>query len=249
MDPKQTQRVTLRRKFYKNKRRQIRQNTLNLRNRSSRNYNGYTLSYRTGFPASKVVRMRYSSFDQLSTGALTPVDVCCMRANSIYSPEYQGYGAPHKPLGYDQWNVFYEKYVVLGSKIRVQFTTTNGTVSQPPLIGIYVSDTPVPAISTSSFIENSAGNYKLMAPSNNGNSVTRYITARYSAKKQHNITDIKDCESLEALFTANPTDETYYNIFMSYWNEGNSDTQTIQINFIIDYIVMLKDPKPLARSV
>ena len=66
------------------------------------------------------------------------------RANSVFDPDWTGAG--HQPTRFDQLAALYQRYEVLKSKIRVQFTTgqladTSTTVALGPWhVGVVVAD-------------------------------------------------------------------------------------------------------------
>lgn len=199
-----------------------------------------------GFPTNRVVKMRYS--DQFVVNLATSViTINQVRANSIYEPEVIPGALSHKPLGYDQWGAFYERYVVIGSKIRVSAIVNNATTDMY-FVGLVVNDSTPIATNVHDIIEQGNSTYSLISPANNGLVVNKTIIGKYSAKRFHNVKDVKDADTLEAAFGANPTDVTYFNIFAGVVDATLPATGLMDIQYTVDYIVMLKDAKELPKS-
>lgn len=78
----------------------------------------------TGIPDVKHVKLQYTTFLNL---AGTPTARHVFSGNSIHDPDVTGIGG--QPLGHDQWQAFYEKYMVKSSKIQVQILNNSTTAS------------------------------------------------------------------------------------------------------------------------
>lgn len=92
----------------------------------------------SGFPQTKVVRLRYVEQFTLdpATGGVALQDFRC---NSIYDPNASGTG--HQPYGHDQWAQYYRRYEVLKSSIRVDYCQSEASASTSVLVvGIEVDD-------------------------------------------------------------------------------------------------------------
>lgn len=198
-----------------------------------------------GFPSQKLVRMRYADYFPMPPGAITPIQRWSFSANSINDPDASGIG--HRPLGWNEWNVFYEKYVVVSAKIRVTYQGGNAS-TMSMIAGLMVTDqSNFLPVSVNQIIEQGTTKYRHVSTATNGNAWNNVLTAHYNARKWHNVTDIKDCESLESNMNSDPTDRTYFNLYVAnYTSDGTGNA--LQCYVVIDYVVLVKDPKPLTGS-
>lgn len=195
------------------------------------------------FPANKVVKMRY--VDSFVTPTAANSYNFQVNATSIHDPQVSAGG--HRPLGTDQWQQFYNQYLIIGAKITVQVTGTVST-NNAPMIGIYLSDdttlTAVPNLIQ--LAEQGKCRYRL----HNGfqNIGTTTLTQYYSPKKFFNITDIKDnLDRLGANFGANPTENAIFNIIFDNV-DPTVNLSALACIFTVDYLVLLSEPKELPQS-
>lgn len=197
----------------------------------------------TGFPTSRLVRMRYCE-NYSMTSTLGIMNSYTFRCNSIYDPNQTGVG--HECFGRDQWATFYNKYVVLGAKIKIvaQGGGSSNTGSVPVYTGIkrdldnsIASDyNTLKEQGTASRVFQPAGEAKLV------------LTSYYSAKKHWGVSSVKDnLDRLGALFTTNPTDQMYFVHFYQTQDRGSTSLPTV-FTATIDYIVLCFEPKDLPGS-
>lgn len=90
-----------------------------------------------GFPNTIITKLRYHDVYsyQSTTGG---VNSWVLRANGIFDPDYSNTG--HQPMYRDTYAGIYDYYVVLGSKIHVDFVSESATNGF--CVGIVTSDTP-----------------------------------------------------------------------------------------------------------
>jgi len=90
---------------------------------------------RLGFPKEQTVQLVYSDTITQS-GASGIAELHHFRLNSCYDPDYTATG--HQPLGFDQWSLFYNHYVVteIAWEIQCQPAATGVGV----LTAVHVSD-------------------------------------------------------------------------------------------------------------
>jgi len=205
-----------------------------------------------GFPKNKVVKMRYVQYKQVdltntSTGGF---DGFYMSANGIHDPDAAVGG--HQPMGHDQWQIFYNHYVVLGSKCKVTYASRDNVVAQPIIVGISIEDDTTSAATDVQTIQEYGGaKYKMFQGYTSMG--TRQVSANFSAKKFFNVTDMKDnLTDKGANFGANPTDQAFFRIFCCT-ADGNAAVGAtgdviIGCNVEIEYIVALQEPKELPKS-
>lgn len=206
---------------------------------------GLSLSARyapSGVGKQNIVSMRYSDAFQLtSTGGI--INEYIFRANSIHDPNFTGVG--HQPMGHDQMATLYTKYIVLGSKITVQVHGIN-TGTEGIMTGLFLSKNSNPTSTYTvytEFSEAKRGTTKYVVSDPSVNTMTN----TYSAKKFHQITDIKDNKArLGNNFGANPLDGAFY----AFWCQSADISTTTQVRVIvnIDYIVLCSEPKLLFES-
>lgn len=184
--------------------------------------------------------MRYTDHLELTStaGVLTST---VYRANSVFDP-FQPTGG-HQPMGYDEWALLYNHYIVLGSKVSVQFLQ-DGSPTGAVAVGVYLDDTSSSGYtSADEYIEAKKGSYCLIPFGDRRN---RTCTSRFSAKKFFKVKDLQDnMTRLGAPVGTNPDEEAMYHIWMQCYN---STTDTLQVQITIDYIVEFSEPKSLAQS-
>ena len=103
------------------------------------------------------------------------------RGNSVYDPYYAVGG--DQPTGVDQWEAFYEKYKVFGSKIHASFINTDESTSKAPVRMTLIPTTNTGFAPTSYDVSEIRGaRTKLVNASGNGagnrTGVTSYNTGR-----------------------------------------------------------------------
>ncbi len=204
----------------------------------------YAGRFLPGFPKTQNVMMRFVENTQIDAAAGLTAFIF-YRANSINDPRNAIGGA--QPLGHDQWNLFYNHYLVVSSKITIKMI---GSSANEPgtLSGIYLSDdTAVPA--TAPLVqEQGLSTYKVASLSTNSDLHALTLSSSFNAKKFYNITDIKDnFNRLGAPFGQNPTEEAFYTIYQGALNLLAEPGRT-DVNVMIEYNVILSEPKSLDPS-
>lgn len=196
----------------------------------------------SGRPKGGLVKMRYCETVVLNAGTAGTAGYV-FRANSIFDPNQSGVG--YQPLSHDQWALFYNHYRVYGAKITVKFSAANAAA--PMVAGIYLNDdlTAPAAGQYTDYIEHGKGRWKLMDDS--GGPANRTITLKYSAKRFHNCTNVKDRTDLKATFGTNPAEEAFFFIWAAS-QEAATDPGPVYATVMIDYIVGLEEPKDLPAS-
>lgn len=198
-----------------------------------------------GFPANKIVKMRYVDRQSINPGVST-MGGWIYRANSINDPDYSGMG--HQPLGHDEWSNFYNHYVVIGSKISVKYVYSATNANEGQAIGVYLSDDTSYPSDMNNLIEQGLGKYRVMGAASYSAPSAPTIVNKFSAKKFFNVTDIKDnVGRLGAAFNANPQEQANYIIWVGAL-DPTSDLGQTYILVTIDYIVAVMEPKALTTS-
>jgi hypothetical protein len=132
--------------------------------------------------------MRYTEYLELDPTNAGAIEIHQFRANSIYDPNLTGAG--HQPLGHDQWQTFYDRYTVIGSKINIMAMSKTENNTVPNVFGVYTSDTQaITAASVPAICEQGLSTWKTL-PS--ALQTPRQINGYFSAKKYFQLKDIKD---------------------------------------------------------
>lgn len=199
-----------------------------------------------GIETCKMVKLTYAvqiRLDPLNGGS----DQITFRANSLFDPEYATGG--HQPLYFDQYSELYANYKVLGAKINV--TGANDYSDQANVMGnlitINVRNEPQSAGSYTEAIEAKGAVYKQCQERR-----PFHLSHKYSAKKFHCITNIKDAVQLEGLTGgtgtgSNPPQEAYFNI-AAYPLYALQNPYPACLNVRIDYIALFFNIKRMQGS-
>lgn len=216
--------------------------------KSYRKRNIYNPTYQQnllGFPSNKIVTMRYATGLSLDIAAGGVTDVVSYRANGPYDPDVAVGG--HQPMGYDQFESYYKRLTVIGSKITVVFAYTDLTaVKGLAAVGI--------TLDNDTSIRSSPG-----AQIEDGKSVWKYITtdgttpgfasmsATFSPKSFFSIKDIADNEArIGSLTTGLPAQQAYFNIWAG--STTSDDMPAISAHAVIEYTCLYSQPEDLAQS-
>lgn len=196
-------------------------------------------------PKSKMVKMRYGFFGTLNPGAGTTA-TWVVRANSIFDPDASGAG--HQPYGHDQWQTFYNHYVVLGSKITVDAISTDATAKTGQAIASVSlqDDLTTSPSQTLSLLERPGCSYKPVG-SSNASRGTR-LTNTFSAKKFFGVANVNDnIDRLGAQFGANPAEGATFHITVGSI-DASTDPSAVAITVVVDYICLLTERTELVES-
>lgn len=197
----------------------------------------------SGFPTQKVVRLRYVS-DRFSLNpALGGIASHVFRANSIYDPDFTGVG--HQPYGHDTWQTLYNHYTVLGSKIVCRLQSTSGTPSASfGLVGIRLDDSGASLATLGLNVEAGRCNYRYIGTDDSSHGMVT-LRKNYSARKMwgrmYNASGTQ-----RATFGFNPSEEVYYVITAEAG--AAYDMGELLCQAVVEYIVLLQEPKELSQS-
>lgn len=194
------------------------------------------------FPQQKVVRMRYCDVfkGKSVTGLIVPN---VYAANGLYDPDITGTG--HQPYGFDQWQTFYNFFMVIGSKITCKFSNqaAGGVDAVPAAVGVYLGADASTYPSWKTFKESGRGQVKVLPV---GQDCSRTVVAKYSMKKffrgQYDPQDQYNSSTANA-----PQDAVFY-CFQQPIDEATSQNSGIICEVTIDYLVLCLDPKDMAGS-
>lgn len=199
-----------------------------------------------GQPKKKVIKFRYADNVFINPSLTDNVNAShVFSANGMFDPDITATG--HKPRGFDQWKVFYDHYVVIKSKITVKYTMQD--VSSSPsnaMVGIMITDDGNTPTYANAIAESNHARWRWL-----GNTEGRRAEATLSMHcKPHKFLGrskpLSDSE-LKAPFTANPTEQVYYNLFAAGF-DGAVDTDGIECFVVIEYTAVLIEPKDIPAS-
>lgn len=193
----------------------------------------------------QIARLRYCDTIDLDPGVSGTLSTNVFRANSCHDPNQTGVG--HQPMAWDEYSELYNHYVVLGSKITVQFAAQAASTMSPPVVGIFQSDDTTFSTSyITSLTEQNRCKYRMIPHGYQVRPTT--ICSKFSTKKFFNVKDVKDnLDRLGAAIGSNPSEEAYFVVFCGDQAEGE-DIAGVYGMVTIEYIVAFSEPKELAQS-
>lgn len=202
----------------------------------------------SGFPKSKMVKLRYSAEVILNPPAVGVPAVHYFTANSMYDPDLTGIG--HQPRGFDEWMNVYDHYTVLGCRATARWIPSSSTEKVPSAWGIALTDdASFPHASLGDIIESVEGgrNYRLAGQSaTTTGGIRPSVSRRFSAKKFFGVKALIGKDEYKGTVSTNPTEMAH----LALWACGPSvsDPDAIVFQMTIDYIAVLTERKGLARS-
>lgn len=207
----------------------------------------------SGFPQSKLVKLRYVETNVNLNPTAATVAQHVFRANGLFDPSYTTTG--HQPMNFDQWSQFYTHYTVLGSKCQMRYAPdalANRTNSS--YFGIMLDSSTTGAAffsNTNNLLESKlTRNYRICGENTSAGSGSLkpypVVTKKFSAKKFFGVTNARDGNANSALTTADPANQAYFVCWAAA--PGALDPDVVNFTVIIDYIVLFKYPKPIGGS-
>lgn len=206
----------------------------------------------SGFPAKKLVRLRYAT--RLNLDA--PIDGTPVhngyRANGMYDPNMALGG--HQPMGFDQWMTVYDHFTVLGSKITVRYVPNTTTAFPPIAFGIMLTDDSVfPYTNTDALhaiMESSHGGraMRLADISNSATSRNLSVTRTFSAKRFFGKAFLTGSEDYKGAINADPTEQACFLVWALNPTTAGNDPPSCSFVVTVEYIAMLTERRELAQS-
>lgn len=199
-----------------------------------------------GFPDKLRTRLRYADTIALNGSAVNNV----FRMNSLYDPDLTNVG--HQPCWYDQLcnsvgSAPYYKYRVLGSKIKVTFTTS----SAPSLAAanvcptlVFIDGSNVASLtygSATGVMENSGSKYAILQDKSGGNN-SKTLTLTYSPQKDLGLSAGDD--TIGAAYNANPSAVYYAHVGKIDQGASASNTQIyVEIEYYVEFFQRNEAPQ------
>lgn len=172
------------------------------------------------------------------------------RANSLYDPEV-GLGG-HQPLGFDQLCLFYNHFIVVGSKISMTPIGKSAANAIPVCYGISLTDqgTRMNALAPDYILEQEGTTKTIRQMGSNINTMnSKQMTAKkfFSAKKFFQKKQVYDSQ-FQCSSAADCTEGAYFECWTVPAQTNTGDPPDYEFMIQIDYIVCCIEPKPLAQS-
>ncbi len=202
----------------------------------------------SGFPKSKMIRLRYSQEILLNAaiGGLPVVNT--FSANGMYDPDTTGGG--HQPRGFDEWMAVYQHYTVVGSKANMRWLPTSSSDLVPSAFGITLADTTTFGHTTlGGIVESVEGgtNYRIGgALSNSTSGNAPMVSKTFSAKKFFGTKSIVTKSGFKGTDAANPTEDARFHCWAAGCSTAEPGPLCFQIT--IDYIAVMSERRGLGAS-
>ena len=191
---------------------------------------------RLGFPTEKTVTLPYS--DHLLTVAASGVMTNYQfRLNSAFDVDFTSTG--HQPLGFDQWSLFYNHYVVKEVRWSMVTAPNNGNY----MAAFYVSDdATVPTTSVTELIE--LGAQGGLGTIHNPMTFDGKLDVAQFFNRPRKSLNLDD--SLRSLVGTSPSDIVFGNLLV----QRVSGTALLQVDvvFTLEFDITFSEPKDLAAS-
>lgn len=196
-----------------------------------------------GLSDSQIVKMKYVDKFSLDP-TYGAVDSYVFRANSCYDPNLTGTG--HQPYPFDQLMEFYTSFIVLGAKIKVTFSGQASGQSQY-IVGVQLKDSAtVDQTSATLIIEQGRAKWKTLTSGAGSTTTTQVVTKGFSPKKFYGVPDLND-SIYKGSSSSNPTEDAHFHVIAAQLNESAVYTG-LDCMAEIEYLVQLRDPRPLSGS-
>lgn len=187
-------------------------------------------------PARFTTRMKYVEFITVTADKLAPQGYVYL-ANGIYDPRYAVGG--HSAHGFDEMMHFYNHWVVIGSKIKVQHM--HQAASDTALYSVLLSDTGNRVASCSGIedlLESEHRSRQMRLYGNVALTDTTYRSeiCKFSAKRFFKVKNVLDREDLQGGLTSDPSEKAYYEVFVYTFSDNESSTlMKIEIEYIVSF--------------
>lgn len=189
--------------------------------------------------------MRYVQHVTLTPVPGVPPDRANYRANSAFDPDY--FGGGHQPTSFGQWANFYEKYVVVGSRIRM-YPVQSQT---PSYYGITLANVPnelnaTYGLNVDGLLESKWASRKLMITGNPDTNASKiqFAQKKYSHKRMFGNKPTQNQNAISSVDT-NPSNTWYFTCWNAVIPNGTILPGTNRFRIEIDYIVVFLEPRLL----
>lgn len=196
-------------------------------------------------PMQQTVRLNYDEYFELDPGAIAVADKRVFSINSLFDPDRSTAG--FQPYGFDQWSAFYDKYTVIGAKIKVTFTREGSTDE----VDVY------PQVCCIAAMQSSTGLADIRRYTSSTRNVSGVIQADTSGKlvktlkiNPNRFLGVKNPigeDSVTAAITANPSQECFFHVACAPVS-GTLNAGILRCYAEIEYTAVFSQPKMLNLS-
>lgn len=198
-----------------------------------------------GLPMKKLIKFRFVGGANIdpAAGSLAFVEI---EANDCFDPDVGG----QQPLGWDQWQAFYESYRVISSKIVVNHTPVSNAANVPGGFCVTLQSVGAPSV-FASLLQLRETNLRRSSIVSIGGGLVRGVEARsvsmtYSARKM--FANPRD-DQLIGGTDGTPAIGQAVKYTLYYGSPDNSNNPTVAwFTWEVTYIVQLTNRRILARS-
>ncbi len=196
----------------------------------------------TLIPDRTCVTLKYNEDTRIPLSGAGAVNTRLFRCNSIYDPNQATAPGQQHPLGYKEYEQFYQKYVVIGSKITVTFKSLNGdditnSLNNHATCVVTTIASPAGAISDpQELLCNNRSSYQQIMTQQ----PMKKITKKFNPKRFFGINKILDNSTYGANFGDNPSQEAFWQVSVYNPTQPAIDS-TIFLNVSIKYICVMRE--------
>jgi len=158
-----------------------------------------------GFPRKVSTTHKYVT-QNLITSTAAAMQTYRFSANGMFDPDITNTG--HQPMHFDELGAIYDHYVVLGSKITIQFSNAETPGGELMVCIILNDDTNISPGSVNAALENSDVVGCLVS---NNNQRVYSLSKTFSAKKVYGGESVNNPNMIGTV-TANPSEQSYFDI-------------------------------------
>ncbi len=196
-------------------------------------------------PAQKKVQLKYVEQIVLDAPASGVAALHLFRANGMFDPDLTGGG--HQPKAFDQWMVFYDRFTVIGAKIKVTYATTTTTAATGNIIcGLYLNSDTVSSTVSTFLLEEKLNKSVVIGPIDGGKPMAT-LRSTFSAPKFFGRKNMIGDIDFSGDTSTDPGELAFFQIWVAALgladNPGPVD-MIVEIN----YLAVLTERKTLAQS-
>lgn len=188
------------------------------------------------FPIKCMNKLTYVEQTSTNPGSVTPSGIV-FRANGLYDPNLSGAG--HQPRGFDEYMNIYERWLVIGGKVRVDVAPT----TTPVMMYMLLSSDSTSIMTNPTDYSESRNVKKIIL---GANSSGRTVYYKYNPNKFMVAPKPMSTPNLQGTASVDPTRQCYLHV--AFVSLDGSDPGSIPYQVTIDYSVIFHTPKKLIES-
>lgn len=195
-----------------------------------------------GVPQKIIRKLRYQSNKSLTISAAGATNVNVYRINSLFDPDFTGTG--DQPRYFDQYMALYDRYLVLGARVKCTFYNTSS--SEQNRCGMVVKTKSADETIGKDYIENERLQRNTLVGVEGGGGNIKTLILNWSGKKWFGKPRMTTEYDLTGSATTNPSTAAYLHVFSDNpWGYQNGG---VRYTLTIDYIVQFKEPLMVTGS-